>query len=214
MISQISYNQFNDFNGVPLAGGRLVFLEHDQQTGSVHTFKDKDCTLPCYEFKLNSYGRVDVFVDSDAYADVFVYDNKGKLTDSWPNLPLASSGSTELQHHIEDTDNPHNVTAEQVGTYDKGTIDTKIAEAASSSGRFLDTLSPYELTSMIASGLTHPNDSAVMTEDGTVYWNLGESYVNVTEGDEVICNSDGDWRIKPFHRGGIWVRGEQFGFAY
>ena len=96
-----------------------------------------------------------------------------------------------LSEHILDKDNPHEVTAGQVGAYTKAETDEAIAEALSGEiGGWLGNLTVAEVNALT----THKKgDSATMLDSGTV--NPGNLSVDV--GDDIMwVDSLSVWQVK------------------
>lgn len=112
---------------------------------------------------------------------------------------------TELAAHANARNNPHQVTAAQVGAYSKDEVDQHIASAVSGVGTFLGSLSPTEIDS-----IDNPRvgDYADVTDAG--YLNGGTT--SVIRGDCVVY--DGREWVKRLNDGkGLFVVDGQLRFG-
>ena len=104
---------------------------------------------------------------------------------------LLSHSSEALADHIADHENPHQVTAYQVGAYTKEETEDRIEEALSGEiGGWLGNLTVEEVNALTDH---KKGDSATITDTGTV--NPGSVYV--TPGDDVMwVDNQQVWQIK------------------
>lgn len=96
-----------------------------------------------------------------------------------------------LSEHLQDKDNPHEVTAGQVGAYTKAETDEAIAEALSGEiGGWLGNLTVAEVNALTAH---RKGDSATMLDSGTVM----PGNLVVSEGEDIMwVDSLGVWQAK------------------
>lgn len=104
---------------------------------------------------------------------------------------LIGQSSGALEDHIADHDNPHRVTAGQVGAYTKQETDDAIADALSGEvGGWLGNLTVAQVNALTEH---RKGDSATMLDSGTVM----PGNLDVSEGDDIMwVDSLGVWQAK------------------
>ena len=151
-------HQFVDLTGVPYDGGMLYAFVHGSTEPALTFQDADGNAPNANPTVLDHRGCCTCFIDPAVNYDFMLYDKDGKLVESFYKVTLADfdSYSTaeidkafitkeaaegtfatkadmtratgDISAHLADTSNPHKVTAEQVDTYDKATIDAKITE--------------------------------------------------------------------------------------
>ena len=94
-----------------------------------------------------------------------------------------STANNKIDTHIARTDNPHEVTAEQVNTYIKSVIDNKIAAVNTTiSNHIADTNDPHNVTAAQAGAV--PITGGAYT--GAVTFSTEETKINPAAGDQAV----------------------------
>lgn len=130
-VSYIS-RQHLDVNGVPLDGGK-IYSYLSGTTEHVDTFVDKECErMHEWPVVLDVRGNCEVYVADERPVRYELYDAAGEHVETWDAIPLDDTDlsdyakKAELAAHVNDRDNPHHVTAAQVGAYTKDEVDAEI----------------------------------------------------------------------------------------
>lgn len=130
-VSYIS-RQHLDVNGVPLDGGK-IYAYLSGTTERIDTFVDKECArMHEWPIVLDIRGNCEVYVADERPVRYELYDAAGEHVETWDAIPLDDTDlsdyakKAELAAHVNDRDNPHQVTAAQVGAYTKEEVDAEI----------------------------------------------------------------------------------------
>lgn len=113
--------QHLDCRGIPLDGA-LLYCYMDGTTELYNTYRDSYYTqLNPNPLELDSRGSCKVYWDGSPVRFELWYN--GEIVETWEHCTESVSA---IEEHIHNYNNPHQVTAQQVGTYTSTEIDSKL----------------------------------------------------------------------------------------